>query len=229
MATANNGAYLNDLWKVGAVHALYIHDGHWYHHLKRFPGALFDRNGYVVFKTEQEFLISPHLNIKKQVSIPKPGISAIPGYVRVVPSSKISSPFDAPALDVDIHATAPSWLEGRQRLVQHLERERNQTLVRKKKKHASSLRCEACAFSFSAAYGECAAEYCELHHLVPFAQIELAAQTRLQDLAILCANCHRVVHLRNPPHTLEEVRNMLTRKQPVAQPPPSRGRAKPAK
>lgn len=84
MSTRVNGAYLNDLWKVGAAHALYIHDGHWYHPLTRFPGALFDRNGYILFNTEAEFRTSPFLNIGKQVSIPKPGISAIPGYVRVV-------------------------------------------------------------------------------------------------------------------------------------------------
>jgi len=32
----------------------------------------------------------------------------------------------------------------------------------------------------------------------------------MEDLAILCANCHRVVHLRNPPYTLDEVRSMFT-------------------
>jgi 5-methylcytosine-specific restriction protein A len=36
--------------------------------------------------------------------------------------------------------------------------------------------------------------------------IEKTAETRLEDLAILCANCHRVVHLQNPPYTLDRVR-----------------------
>ncbi len=43
---------LNKKWKVGAKHALYIHDGHWYHCLTKFPGALFDKNGYILFATE---------------------------------------------------------------------------------------------------------------------------------------------------------------------------------
>jgi hypothetical protein len=78
------GARLNERWGVGAAHALYIHDGHWYHPLRRFPGALFDRNGYVVFQTEADFRNCPYLSIGKDVSVPKPGISAIPGYVRVI-------------------------------------------------------------------------------------------------------------------------------------------------
>jgi len=33
------GALLNARWGVGAAHGLYIHDCHWYHQLRRFPGA----------------------------------------------------------------------------------------------------------------------------------------------------------------------------------------------
>lgn len=113
----------------------------------------------------------------------------------------------APSLnDVDIHTvTAP---EGRRRLVLHLQRERNQTVVRNKKKLAASLDCEICKFSF-ACYGSVASDYCEAHHLLPLAEVEHATETRMEDLAILCANCHRVVHLRNPPYTLDEVKSML--------------------
>lgn len=209
MPKQTNGAYLNELWGVGAAHALYIHDGHWYHHLKKFPGALFDKNGYVVFTTKEEFLTSPYLSIGKQVSIPKPGISAIPGYVKFVDSNEKPSPFANPTHDVDIHETEVTAIEGRQRLVAHLQRERNQTLIRKKKKHAASLHCEVCGFSFEAVYGESAGKYCEVHHLLPLAKAEQSVKTRIQDLAILCANCHRVVHMRYPPYTLGEVKQML--------------------
>jgi len=47
------GRDLNELWQVGALHALYREDGKWYEHLERFPGALFDYNGYVIFKTKK--------------------------------------------------------------------------------------------------------------------------------------------------------------------------------
>ena len=91
--TDATGARLNELWGVGAAHALYIHDGHWYHLLRRFPGALFDRNGYVLFATEEEYRTSRFLSIGKQISVRKPGISAIPGYVRVLGEPIRLSPF----------------------------------------------------------------------------------------------------------------------------------------
>jgi uncharacterized protein YodC (DUF2158 family) len=92
-ATRNRdkGPYLNKTWGVGAAQARYSGDGHWYARLTRFPAALFDAHGYLLFKTEQEYCDSPRLKIGKQISIRPPGISAIPGYVRVVDSNATSS------------------------------------------------------------------------------------------------------------------------------------------
>ena len=196
---------LNETWSVGAAQARYSDDGHWYATLSRFPAALFDAAGYVLFETEQEYRASPYLKIGKQISVPKPGISAIPGYVLVAqPDATLS-------LDVDIHTLVVS--EGRRRLFLHLQRERNQTLVRKKKKEAASLDCEICGFSFSRAYSGAAGDYCEVHHLLPLSKVVHTTRTRMEDLAILCANCHRVVHLRDDPepYTLNEVRGMLAK------------------
>jgi hypothetical protein len=194
---------LNEAWGVGASQVRYSNDGHWYATLARFPAALFDAHGYVLFVTEEAYRTSPHISIGKEISVRKPGLSAIPGYVRVLDSDASLS------LDVDIHSLAAT--EGHRRLVLHLQRERNQTLVRNKKKHAASLDCEVCGFSFGRAYGSAAGDYCEVHHLLPLSEVEHASRTKLEDLVILCANCHRVVHLRNPPHTLDEVKRMLAK------------------
>src|SRR5687768_16085757 len=43
------GDLLARRWKVSVRHALYHRDGTWYNNLRRFPGALFDPHGYVVF------------------------------------------------------------------------------------------------------------------------------------------------------------------------------------
>src|ERR1017187_1032172 len=155
---------LNEAWDVGAVQVRYSDDGHWYATLARFPAALFDAGGYVLFATEEEYRTSPHIRVGKQISVPKPGISAIPGYVRVADIE------ESPSLDVDIHTIAAT--EGRRRLVLHLQRERNQTIVRNKKKSAASLDCEVCGFSFGRAYGNTASDYCEVHHLLPFSEVE---------------------------------------------------------
>lgn len=75
------GQLLNDEWKVGARHALYHKDGHWYNNLQEFPGALFDPDGCIIFETEEEYRNSSYLNIGQQTNVPK-GISSIPGYIR---------------------------------------------------------------------------------------------------------------------------------------------------
>jgi 5-methylcytosine-specific restriction protein A len=78
------GQDLNQQWQVGARHALYREDGRWFHQLTKFPGALFDAHGYILFPTEQAYRNCSYLSIGKDINVPNPsGISAIPGYVRV--------------------------------------------------------------------------------------------------------------------------------------------------
>jgi 5'-nucleotidase len=74
------GRALARKWKVRVRHALHHKDGCWYNNLERFPGALFDPTGYVIFATEEEYRACPFLSIGKETNIPK-GLRAIPGYV----------------------------------------------------------------------------------------------------------------------------------------------------
>ena len=77
-----NARSLSRDWKVSVRHALFHRDGCWYNNLERFPGALFDPDGYVRFETEEEYLNSPYINVGKQTNVPN-SISSIPGYVRM--------------------------------------------------------------------------------------------------------------------------------------------------
>ena len=76
------GKYLAHLWKVEVAHALYHQDGTFYENLQDFPGALFDANGYVIFKTEQEYNNCSYLDIGQKLNVHH-GISSIPGYKRM--------------------------------------------------------------------------------------------------------------------------------------------------
>lgn len=78
-----SGNMLNKEWNVGAKHALYHRDGHWYNNLQRFPGALFDPNGYVLFATEQEYRDSPYVNVTQETNV-QGGIKKMPEYVKMV-------------------------------------------------------------------------------------------------------------------------------------------------
>ena len=83
------GRTLNREIALGARHALYHKDGYWYDQLQEFPGALFDRDGYVLFNTREAYSGCPHLRHPEHqrtdgrpgtLSVPN-GISSIPEYV----------------------------------------------------------------------------------------------------------------------------------------------------
>jgi 5-methylcytosine-specific restriction protein A len=93
-------------------------------------------------------------------------------------------------------------IEGEANLVTHLVRERNAELVNKKKSAVlaaeGKLSCEVCSFDFSIAYGNLGQGFCEVHHLNPIGARVESSQTPLSELAILCANCHSMIHRTNP-------------------------------
>jgi hypothetical protein len=76
-----SGRQLNLDWSIGAQHVLYHKDGTWFNVLERFPGALCDPNGYVLFATKEQYVNSSHLNINQRTNVPG-GISQLHGYVR---------------------------------------------------------------------------------------------------------------------------------------------------
>lgn len=99
MAERRSGRLLNQKWNVGAKHALYRADGKWYHSLTRFPGALFDANGYVLFETRTDYERCAQLQIRQDVHAPN-GIVSIPGYVAMV---------SAHSSDIDALAQESTW------------------------------------------------------------------------------------------------------------------------
>ncbi|MFJ8956139.1 HNH endonuclease [Streptomyces sp. NPDC102381] len=78
-----------------------------------------------------------------------------------------------------------------------LHRERDPRLRRQKIQQAQQggevIHCEVCLFDFRATYGELGADYIEVHHKLPL-HISGPTETKLDDLAFLCANCHRMCH-----------------------------------
>jgi hypothetical protein len=55
MANNLTGQKLKEIWHIPANHVLYLRKGNWYHLLERFPGALCDPNGYIVFDTKEQY------------------------------------------------------------------------------------------------------------------------------------------------------------------------------
>lgn len=116
--------------------------------------------------------------------------------------------------EADITDEFEDATEGRLLAVTHLRRERNRKLVERKKaqvlKRHGSLQCEVCGFDFRDRYGERGGGYIECHHTKPLESLSAdGGMTELNDLALLCANCHRMVHARRPWLSLHELRGTL--------------------
>lgn len=104
--------------------------------------------------------------------------------------------------------------EGRTYLVAHLARERSSKLVKAKKaavlKDTGTLACEVCGFVFSSKYGAIGDGFCEVHHRASLAS---GGERRiyLDDLAVLCSNCHRMIHRTgNPLLSVDAFRESLS-------------------
>lgn len=88
--------------------------------------------------------------------------------------------------------------EGSVLLRVHQQYERNARLVAAKKKavlaDTGDLLCEVCGFSFVKVYGERGRGFIECHHVTPLSHLRKKARTRVTDLVLVCANCHRMLH-----------------------------------
>lgn len=116
----------------------------------------------------------------------------------------------------DLDEDTPAATEGRRRWRTHLRRERDSQIIRRKKQAyrtaTGGLKCEACKFDFDSVFG--LPEFCEVHHLLPLADEEDERTTRLEDLAVLCSNCHRAIHRLGPPMpTVAELREIIDQKR----------------
>lgn len=80
----------------------------------------------------------------------------------------------------------------------HKVRERDSKIIAAKKKKVlkekGELKCEACDFDFEKNYGDLGKGYIECHHLIPLSNFLVNKETKLDDLALLCSNCHKMIH-----------------------------------
>jgi 5-methylcytosine-specific restriction protein A len=100
---------------------------------------------------------------------------------------------------------------------QHVVRERNRAAVAAKIDQVwdrdGRVACEACDFDFLAFYGEVGRRFAECHHIIPLAEAAFIRKTRLADLAIVCANCHRMLHRSRPVLTIEALQGVIARQR----------------
>lgn len=113
----------------------------------------------------------------------------------------LEKPTTGPELPPDQTYADAEAIEGQQRKMLVLHRKRETRLRRAKILDAlaknSRLVCEVpgCQFDFEAQYGPLGAGYAHVHHLKPLAKTRASGKkVTLDGLAIVCANCHSMIH-----------------------------------
>jgi len=94
----------------------------------------------------------------------------------------------------------------------HKRYERDPKIIAKKRKaaiEAECLKCEVCEFDFEKEYGELGRGYAEVHHIKPVHTLIAGTKTKLSDLAILCANCHRMAHRTRSSTSLKQIHEAI--------------------
>lgn len=103
-----------------------------------------------------------------------------------------------------------AFREGQRNLIEMMVSARNPKLVAiAKQKHGFS--CQACGFNFENVYGSLGKGFIEAHHKIALASKKGSRTSSIDDINVLCANCHRMVHKRTPPLDVNELRKLLAR------------------
>lgn len=197
---------LAEKYAISAEHALYRETGDWYHVLNKFPGVLFDKHGYIFFPTQEDYeaFVSSgepygvRQNIENNWLTIQGGISSLPGYQNFEGQS---SPDEIPR--------GTSIKEGAVLRVNVNRYERDPGARRRCIEHFGC-KCSVCDFDFNERFGDIGAGFVHVHHLTPISSIgDEYLLDPIQDLRPVCPNCHAMLHRKNPPFSIEEMKQVL--------------------
>lgn len=104
--------------------------------------------------------------------------------------------------------------EGKPLEQRHLRRERNRKLIEKAKQEFRDknkrLFCQACGFDFERKYGDIGKDYIEAHHTLPVSAMAEGHVSKAKDIALVCSNCHRILHRRRPWLGMDELGEIIS-------------------
>jgi predicted HNH restriction endonuclease len=110
--------------------------------------------------------------------------------------------------------------EGRVLTRIHRYRERDPKLAKRKKdkvlKANGRLQCEACDSDAGITYGGIGIGVIDAHHTKPLHTLTEPTETSLDDLALLCPTCHRIIHASKPWLTVPELRAIIENRRQIS-------------
>ncbi len=103
--------------------------------------------------------------------------------------------------------------EGKEKYKLHRHLERDTSIGKKvKEQRLDEVICDVCNFSFLDTYGELGAGFIEAHHTVPVSEMKGTRKTKANEIALVCSNCHRMLHSGENLLSIEELQEMLRKR-----------------
>ncbi|MFC2099090.1 HNH endonuclease [Bacteroidota bacterium] len=103
--------------------------------------------------------------------------------------------------------------EGKEIEKKHKLRERNQAVIKSAKdifrQKNGKLFCQVCGFDFHEKYGEIGFDFIEGHHTLPISQLKGEVRTKVKDVALVCSNCHRMLHRKRPWLNMDDLKKLI--------------------
>lgn len=82
--------------------------------------------------------------------------------------------------------------------------------ARRKCIQLNGCKCAVCGMDFEKQYGEIGKGFIHVHHIIPISSIGKDYQIDYKkDLIPVCPNCHSMLHRKNPPYTIEELKELI--------------------
>lgn len=114
---------------------------------------------------------------------------------------------------VEIDRDTFIYAEGKPVVQTRVLRQRSSKLVNEAKARYyevhGELRCQVCDMNFEEVYGSLGEGYIEAHHPEPVSEMDGEQFVDVDGIVLLCANCHRMVHRKSPPFSIEELRRAV--------------------
>lgn len=186
------GDYLNKILKLEAKHALYHESGKWYHNLNKFPGVLFDKNGYIEFNSEEAYSNHQSLQSNKDLFI-KDGIESLKEYRKF-------TEFELQLIrGFDFQLTLNENIDETIRVLREVNTILRKTSLVAKLKKIYGNTCQICGIKIALSNNKF---YSEVHHIVPLGE-PYNGKDRLDNMICVCPNHHVQLDLKSITLNLE--------------------------
>lgn len=121
---------------------------------------------------------------------------------------------DYKPLDPIIDDEEKSFPEGKIKYRLHKHKERSKKLIKLaknnfKQNNNGRLFCQVCNFDFVKKYGPIGEGFIEAHHMLPISEIDEHHETDINDIILLCSNCHRMIHRKRPWLSINNLQSLI--------------------